>query len=321
MLLPRDADRLAREPTPPPLLFLARLSDAESLGVAEVLGAAAPGERSLAAGGLRRLAPSAELRSAFPRVSIIVPTHARRDLVGHAVAGVLRNTPWPALEVLVVDDASTDGTAALLAAIAAREPEVRVLRAPRQLGFAAATNLGIRASSGEIVVLLNDDTVVGPGWLSRLVAHLEASPGLGMVGPRTNEIDNSARLDVAYDDLAGMERLALCRAWSHSGGLRPVDRIALFCGALRRSTLDSVGLLDERYEVGMFEDDDLCLALRRRGLEVAVAEDAFVHHVGQATFSRLGDARYLEIWQANRRRFERKWGVSWRPLGALLPGR
>jgi GT2 family glycosyltransferase len=92
-----------------------------------------------------------------------------------------------------------------------------------------------------------------------------------------------------------------------------MESVALFCAAARRADLVRAGLLDERYAVGVFEDDDLSLTLRREGRTLAVALDSFVHHVGQASFARLSDAQYLAVREANRRRFEEKWQVRWTP--------
>jgi GT2 family glycosyltransferase len=255
----------------------------------------------------------AEIDAAFPEVTIIVVTHSNGEACRHCLAALARSTPQPGVEILVIDNGSSDGTASVLAAAVERDPRVRVLRQDRNLGFAKAANVGFREAAGEIVVLLNDDTAVGPGWLCRLVAHLEADPMLGLVCPVTNQIGGAARVETSYSTFDGMEAFAGERAFSRRGARREVDTVALFCAAARKKTLEAVGLLDERYEVGMFEDDDLSLSLRRRGHRVAIAEDAFVHHVGQASFGKLSDSEYLAIWEANRKRFEQKWGIRWRP--------
>jgi GT2 family glycosyltransferase len=254
----------------------------------------------------------AEADAAFPEVTIIVVTHANREACRHCLAGILRNTPFPGLEVLVVDNGSRDGTRAVLES-AARDGRIRVLESPENLGFSRGTNWGLREAQGDVVVLLNDDTVVGPGWLSRLVAHLESEAGPALVCPVTNQIGGAARVEAPYETLDAMEAFARERAFDQAGAWRATETVALFCAAAKKGTLETVGLLDERYEVGMFEDDDLSLALRKRGFRLGVADDAFVHHVGQATFGKLSDAEYLAIWEANRRRFEQKWGVRWRP--------
>jgi GT2 family glycosyltransferase len=261
------------------------------------------------------LGTMAGIDAAFPKVTIIVVTHRNRALCEACLGAVTRNTPWPGLEVFVVDNGSRDGTARMLEELRARDHRVQVISNDDNFGFARATNQGLRRARGEIVVLLNDDAIVGPGWLSRLVMHLESDARLGLVCPVTNEIGGDAKVPVTYETFREMEQFAIARAQKYAGQRRATKTVALFCAAARRSTLASVGFLDERYEVGMFEDDDLSLSLHRHGMHLAVAEDAFVHHVGQATFGRLSDSEYLAIWEANRRRYELKWGERWRPPG------
>lgn len=275
-----------------------------------------PAERLHAARrhGLRvvdRSSPS-QLVAPFPRVSIVIPTHDGGPLVSACLRALLRNTPWPGVEIIVVDNGSHDATRLLLSTHAQRDGVAVLLNATNK-GFAVATNQGLRHAAGEFVVLLNDDTAVGPGWLSRLVAHLEAEPNLALVCPVTNEIGNDARIGVDYGRFDEMEAFAHRRLCEHAGERRPIGTVALFCAAARRATLERIGFLDERYAVGMFEDDDLSRTLAAQGFSHAIADDAYVHHVGQASFGKLRDAEYLAIWQANRKRFEDKWGVRWTP--------
>jgi GT2 family glycosyltransferase len=162
-----------------------------------------------------------------------------------------------------------------------------------------------------VLVLLNNDTVVPPGWLERLVAPLEEDPRVGLVGATSNACGHAAELAVDYADLDGMERFAAERARAYAGQRRELEMVTLFCAALPRALYAQLGGLDERYRVGLFEDDDLAMAVRRAGRRVVVADDAFVHHYGGASFDRLGSSRYLRLWWENRRRFERKWGVAW----------
>jgi GT2 family glycosyltransferase len=268
--------------------------------------------------GLRRLPEArflapADLDAVFPKVTIVVVTWKNPELCAACLSAIRRSTPFPALEVIVVDNGSGDGTLAMLQRRAAADPALTVIANPENRGFARGTNQGLSRAKGDYVVMLNDDTVPAPGWLSRLVAHLEAEPRLGLVCPVTNEIGNRARVPVSYRTLAEMEAFAAARAREHAGERRETDTIALFCAAGRRDELARLGFVDERYEIGMFEDDDLSLALRRSGKALSIADDAFVHHVGQASFARLSDAEYLAVWEANRRRFEEKWGTRYVP--------
>ena len=90
--------------------------------------------------------------------------------------------------------------------------------------------------------------------------------------------------------------------------------LAMFCVAMRREVFERVGSLDEQFEVGMFEDDDYARRLRQAGYKIVCAEDVFVHHFGQASMGELcGSGDYDRVLEANRRRFEEKWGITWQP--------
>jgi GT2 family glycosyltransferase len=263
--------------------------------------------------GWRPAAASANLERCFPEVTIVIPTHAQRELCRNCLHAVLGSTGWGRYRIVVVDDGSEDGTREMLAELSSADSRISVVRLDSRHGFGPACNLGLARAKGDYVVLLNDDTVVAPGWLSRLVAHLESDPGLAMICPVTNQIGNRAKIEVDYASFEAMEALAVDRAVTHVRRRFDVPTIALFCAAARKDALEAAGWLDERYEIGMFEDDDLSMTLRKRGFRLAVALDSYVHHVGQATLGQLDDADYLAIWEANKKRFEDKWEVVWRP--------
>lgn len=282
--------------------------------------AAASRRREWAAGetwAVRAGAFEQSFRAWFPRVSVIVLCYNRLDLTEACVTS-LRNTAWPELEIILVDNASADATPAFLAETAAADPRCRALCHPGNLGFAAGMNSGVRVADGEILVLLNNDTVVPPDWLAPLVQPLLRDPRLGLVGPVTNAIDNEARVETAYRDPTGMLAFARRRAWSHHRLLLPCDRLGFFCVALRRQTWQAVGELDESFDVGYFEDDDYCLRVQAQGLSLAIAEGCFVHHAHGAAFALLDPERKAAIHQANKRRFEAKWG-PWRAHHSRAP--
>jgi GT2 family glycosyltransferase len=103
-----------------------------------------------------------------------------------------------------------------------------------------------------------------------------------------------------------MERFAEEYTQKHIGKVFDIRMLALFCVAMRRSTVEEIGLLDERFGIGMFEDDDYAVRVKEKGYSIICAEDVFVHHWGSASFSRLADAKYRAI-------FEEKWGRKWEP--------
>ena len=85
----------------------------------------------------------------------------------------------------------------------------------------------------------------------------------------------------------------------------------MYCVAIRRDVWSKVGPLDEKFGMGMFEDDDYSHRVRLAGYRVVCAEDAFVHHFGQASFKKLSQAEYQEIWDRNQKYYEEKWAMTW----------
>ncbi len=248
-----------------------------------------------------------------PRASILVVTYNNLALTRLCLASLQRAAGALPFEIVVVDNASTDGTPAWLDETAAHGLlPLTVVKNARNAGFAAGNNLAASRARGDVLVFLNNDTVVVPGWLETLAAHLERDRSIGIIGPVTNSGGNAeAQLGTRYADLDGMRVFADEYTRAHAGQVVDVPMLALFCAAMGKERFDAVGGLDERYGRGLFEDDDLALALQRRGWRVALARDVFVHHYGGASFSRLAAAEYLRLWWQNRRAFERKWGVTW----------
>ncbi len=245
-----------------------------------------------------------------PEASVIVVVLDNLAVTRMALESVVANTPAPAHELIVVDNGSGADTRRYLSVLAARHPNVRLIRNDANRGFAGGTNQGLAVARGRTIVLLNNDTIVPPGWLAALVRHLD-DPTVGLVGPVTNRCGNEAEVPCDYEDYAGLIAMAGRQA---AGAGPPFDLpvAMLFCAALRRDVLSAVGLLDERFEIGMFEDDDYARRARDAGYRVVCAPDVFVHHFGEASLGQLAaEGRYGPLFDANRRRFEAKWGEPW----------
>jgi len=262
-------------------------------------------------GAFAEVAP--QVREAFPKVSIVIVTYNNLALNRLCLKSLYAHTEWPNFEVIVVDNASTDKTPGYLKEAAHTFPHLTVILNDRNLGFAAGNNLGLKRASGEYLVLLNNDTVVPHGWLAALIRHLAADPQIGLLGPVTNEIGNEAKIPVGYKRLEDMPAWAAHHMRENDGRLFPIPMPAMFCVALRREVFEKVGLLDDRFGIGMFEDDDYARRIREAGYQLVCARDAFVYHLGGASFKRLTDQKYYEIFQRNRALYEQKWGEMWQP--------
>jgi GT2 family glycosyltransferase len=258
------------------------------------------------------------IRSSFPRASIVVVTFDNLVFTRLCIESLLGNTRYPNYEVIVVDNGSGDGTPAYLRDVARRHAHVRALFNKANLGFAAANNQALERATGDVLVLLNNDTIVPPGWLSRLVRHLE-DPLVGMVGPVTNRSGRESEIDTPYRTYGEMVRFARERAVEREHESFDVHTVTMFCAAMRRDAYQRVGPLDEQFAVGTFEDDDYSTRLRRAGYRLACAEDVFVHHFDKASFGKLvPTGEYADLLRANQLRFEAKWDAPWHAAGRRI---
>jgi GT2 family glycosyltransferase/glycosyltransferase involved in cell wall biosynthesis len=250
------------------------------------------------------------IRDAHPKVSIIIISYNNQALTRACIDSVLANSMHPNLEVIVVDNGSTDGSAEMLEAM--RDDRLRVLLNLQNAGFAAANNQGLALATGAYLVLLNNDTLVPRGWLPRMLRQLD-DPQVGLAVAVTNFSGNESRIDVPYTSPEGMETFASEYMRAHEGERFDIRVAAMYCVGMRRGVYERLGPLDEEFGVGMFEDDDYSHRTRLAGFRVVCTEDVFVHHIGQASFSKIDPREYDALWQRNQAHFERKWGTRWEP--------
>lgn len=253
------------------------------------------------------------LQTTAPRASIVIVTYNNLALTKLCLESVIRNTEYENYEVIVVDNNSKDDTPDYLRALAQQQDKLKIILNTENYGFAKANNQGIAQADGEYLVLLNNDTIVPPGWLSRLLWHLRDLQ-VGAVGPVTNFVGNEAKVEVGYRTWVEMEAFAREYIWARWKQIADIHMLAMFCLAMRRDVYDRVGPLDERFGIGMFEDDDYSIRIKEKGYRVICAADSFVHHFGQAAFGKLIESgQYNAIFDENKRRFEAKWDTVWQP--------
>jgi GT2 family glycosyltransferase/predicted TPR repeat methyltransferase len=256
--------------------------------------------------------------------SIIIVTHNELAYTHECVQSIRLRTDEP-FELIFIDNGSTDGTidylrrvtgpfreasAACTSAQTSRElrglQSARLIENPENRGFPAAVNQGIQIAQGQNILLLNNDTIVTTGWLTRLLAALESDERIGLVGPCSNNVSGPQQIAAGYHDLSSLDGFAWEHGLANHRRVQDTDRLVGFCLLFRRQVVERIGLFDERFGVGCFEDDDFCLRALQASFRAVIARDAFVHHYGSRTFvgSRIDLGNVLD---ANRQRFLDKW--------------
>jgi len=247
-------------------------------------------------------------------IDVVIVSYRCEALLRDCLRSLHEHPGSAPLEIHVVDNASGDGTAPMVA----REfTDVHLTVAEENLGFSAANNLAIRAGFAELVLVLNPDTRVLPGALDALRGALEANPRAGMAGPRLElpdgGFDHAARRSFptplsALGHFTGVGRrrasgpLAAYRAPAVESG--PVDAINGACMLIRREALDEVGLFDERYWMYM-EDLDLCYRFAQAGRLTLYEPRANVIHVKAGTSGAIRSPRLNFAFHQGMYRFYR----------------
>jgi GT2 family glycosyltransferase len=239
-------------------------------------------------------------------ITIIVPAHNELQYCRACIESLRANT-GRSCHLVLVNNGSTDGVGEYFDAV----PGATAIHSAENVGFAGGVNLGLAIAEGH-VVLLNSDTLVPPGWLSRLEAALLSAKRWGAVGPTTNCASGEQQLP----DAAGLEPHAFhpfaSQRWQDfENQVREVSRLAGFCMMLRDGVWQEIGHFDTRFGIGNYEDDDYCTRIRHAGHALGIALGCFVYHFGGRTFTGMGleGPAYNALLEENRRKYMDKWDV------------
>ncbi|MGZ8815944.1 MAG: glycoside hydrolase family 99-like domain-containing protein [Mycobacterium sp.] len=244
-----------------------------------------------------------------PDVSVIIPAFGQLKatiecLLSVAAAGSGRCT----LEVIVADDASPDDTAEVLAGV----PNLRIIRQARNVGFLRNCNAAAKQAQGRLLVFLNNDTQVTPGWLVAMTRVFDEEPSVGAVGPRLVYPDGrlqDAGTRVRRDgtvEMIGLNGVPEDKRWSYR---REVDYVSGACLMVPRGLFLEMGGFDESLAPAYCEDLDLGLRLLARGLRCLYAPDAEVVHHLSLTSDKLAGFKIVQITRNAQTIAERAQGV------------
>jgi GT2 family glycosyltransferase len=248
-----------------------------------------------------------------PKVSIVVLMWNNASLTITCLKSIITRTDYGNYEVICIDNGSNLNQSLLVRSWCEIYGDGRIMfkRSDNNLGFPAGMNFGMKTCNGEIVILLNNDTEVTPGWLHRGVRYFRNDPDLGLMTPSTDNCGNEAMVTLRGDKENWLEE-SLYRFGMQPPELLEVSNLGFFCVYIRRDVIDSIGYLDEAFGMGYFEDDDYCMRARSAGYKLGIARDIFVHHEMSQSFDKISSEQKEVQFQKNKSIYESKWG-EWTP--------
>jgi GT2 family glycosyltransferase/ubiquinone/menaquinone biosynthesis C-methylase UbiE len=250
----------------------------------------------------------AECGGELMRTSIVILTYNKLEYTQQCIQSIKEHTPIDSYELIVVDNLSTDGTVNWLK----KQKDIISIFNTENLGFPKGCNQGIEIATGENILLLNNDTVVTKNWLDNLNTCLYSNEEIGAVGAVTNFCSYYQTIPVNYKSLEEMQLFA--SEYNKSNPSLWEERLKLigYCMLIKRSVIEQIGLMDERFSPGNYEDDDYSLRIRKSGYKVVLCKDTFIHHYGNVSFrenaTKESTLKYANLLRTNQEKYKEKWG-------------
>jgi len=230
---------------------------------------------------------------------IIIPVWNEREATAGCVDSIAGHTDYP-YRLIVIDNGSDKDTAGYLLALSKKYgPRMRLIRNEKNLGFVRAANQGMRISSAPYLCLMNNDTIATDGWLEEMVSVMESGPKIGIVNPSSNTFGQAPSRDESIDAYAARSR-------GSSGRTQELYACRGFCALIRRNVIERVGLFDEAFKTGYFEETDLSCRARAAGFEIVRAKGSYVYHEEGLSFKGLKERETL--FAGNEKIFFERWG-------------
>lgn len=244
-------------------------------------------------------------------VSVIIPSWNAKKYLQDCINSIVRETKHNSIEIIVVDNASSDGSPEM---IQKQFQQVKLIRNSENLGFAKACNIGMRQAQGKYFCILNSDVILQKECIDKMFSYMEKNPEIGVLGPKIlypdgrvqrtcmgfptlwNTFCRATALDVIFPKTRLFSGLFMT-FWSYTT-LRAVDVINGCLWMVRQNAVNNVGLLDENFFM-YAEDKDWCKRFKKEGWQVVFFPDAEAIHFGGASSSNAPIKFYIEMQRAN----------------------
>jgi GT2 family glycosyltransferase len=237
---------------------------------------------------------------------IILLTCGNLPYLRTCVESIFKSTRIPC-GLIIVDNASPQETKNYLSSLkSTRDIQVTILTNEKNLGFVPGMNWGMRQSRADYICLLNDDTVVTNGWLSKMISVAEAIPEIGILNPSSNNFGLCPRKDQSLDEFAkNLE--------NQKGGFTETVACVGFCMLIKRQVVERIGYLDENLPPFFFDDTNYSMMANKAGFKCVIVKDAYVWHHEHKSFGRI--AQRERVFAGSRKIFEQRWGrylrIAW----------
>lgn len=229
-------------------------------------------------------------------ITIIIPVYNQLHYTELCLNSLYANRGVVEAQIIVIDNGSSDGTTEYLASCS----DVTVISNRENLGCAGAWNQGVRGTASEWLLFLNNDVLVSPGWLEQLLGFADAE-GVDVVSPAIRE--GEYNYDIAEYSRDFVSRMARFYREGMADGI---------CFMVRRRVFESIGLFDENFRIGQFEDTDFFRRARQAGFRLGTTGCSFIHHFGSVTQNSIRKSRKVRPYEAeNRAYYRRKWKLTW----------
>lgn len=250
-----------------------------------------------------------------PICSIVILSYNQLNYTKKCLDSIRKYTDI-SYEIIIVDNNSSEpGCLEYLL----QQKDIILIQNKENRGFAGGCNQGIEIAKGKYIMLLNNDTVVTKNWLTNMVDLLETNPDISMTGPLTNATVGKQQISVDYgEDLDMMQEFAYKISTSNTKPWRTL-RLVFFCVLIRKEIFQEVGLLDEDFLVGNYEDDDFNLRMLMMKKKMYICRNSYIHHFMNVSFTKNNLPRE-EIMMKNKIILENKWShIDWNYYAGFNP--